>query len=259
MPQSLECKNITLRYGKNTIINDLTLEIPQGKITVLLGSNGCGKSTLLRGLAGLLKPAQGTVLLNKKDVHKTPKRMLAKTLSILPQNPDINAEMIVEDLVTMGRHPHRNLFNILSQEDRQFVRNALESTDLLPLAKRRVASLSGGQRQRVWIAMTLAQNTPWVLLDEPTTFLDLNHQISILNLLKKLNQTQDKSLVMVLHDINLACRYADNIILIKQGDVIDFGKPDNIITPDNLKYTFDLNCSVIKDPITHTPLCIPHS
>lgn len=259
MTQSLECKNITLRYGKNTVINDLSLSVPQGKITILLGSNGCGKSTLLRGLAGLLKPAQGTVLLNKKNVHKTPKRELAKTLSILPQSPDINAEMIVEDLVTMGRHPHRNLFNIQSQEDKQFVHDALKSTNLLPLAKRRVASLSGGQRQRVWIAMTLAQNTPWVLLDEPTTFLDLNHQISILNLLKNLNQTQNKSLVMVLHDINLACRYADNIILLKQGNIIASGAPQQMITPHNLKQTFDLECSIIEDPISQTPLCVPHS
>lgn len=259
MTQSLECKNITLRYDKNTVIHDLSLNIPQGKMTILLGSNGCGKSTLLRGLAGLLKPSQGTVLLNSQNVHKKPKRALAKTLSILPQSPETNAEMIVEDLVTMGRHPHRSLFNVKSQENREFVHNALESTDLLPLAKRRVSSLSGGQRQRVWIAMTLAQNTPWVLLDEPTTFLDLNHQVSILNLLKKLNQTQNKSLVMVLHDINLACRYADHIILLKQGKVTDSGSPEHVITPDNLKHTFDLDCTIIQDPITHTPLCIPHS
>lgn len=256
--QILKAQNLSLGYANQGIIENFNIDIPSEKITVILGSNGCGKSTLLKGLCGLLKPISGTVCLDKQDIHALPRKKLAQKIAILTQNTQVNSEMIVEDLVALGRHPYHKFLRSISDEDKRYIEQALEYTDLSELAEKRIATLSGGQQQRVWIAMALAQKTPWLFLDEPTTYLDLNHQISILSLLETLNHDNKLSLVMVLHDINLACRYADNIILMKHGALYAQGAPKDIITDSSMKHTFDLDCDIIDDPISHTPLCIPH-
>lgn len=254
----LSCRHLSLGYGETPVIDDLSVDITPGSITVLLGANGCGKSTLLKGMAGLLKPRAGAVYLQGEAVHRVPGRKLAKQLAMLTQSPQVNAEMMVKDLVALGRHPYRHIFSPWSSDDRQAVEEALVKTQSLPFADRRVATLSGGQRQRVWIAMALAQDTPWLLLDEPTTYLDLTHQIAILDLLKHLNETRNISLVMVLHDVNLACRYADSLVLIKRGRLYAQGDPASIVTPEAMYEVFGLQCEVIDDPVSCTPLCIPH-
>lgn len=256
--QAIKARYLSLAYANRRIIDNFNIDIPSQKITVILGANGCGKSTLLKGLCGLLTPLSGTVCLNEQDIHALPRKKLAQKIAILTQNTQVNSEMIVEDLVALGRHPHHKFLRSISDEDKRCIKQALEYTKLSELVDKRIATLSGGQQQRVWIAMTLAQNTPWLFLDEPTTYLDLNHQISILNLLKALNSDNKLSLVMVLHDINLACRYADNIILMKHGALYAQGAPKDIITNSSIKHTFDLDCDIIDDPISHTPLCIPH-
>lgn len=255
---SFLCKDISLGYSGHSIVENINLSIPKGKITVILGANGCGKSTLLKGMAGLLKPSSGQVMLNGEDIYALPKKQLAKKLAILTQSPSVSEEMIVEDLIKLGRHPYSRMFRKKTDEDSICIRQAIEYAQVSDFVDRRIATLSGGQQQRVWIAMALAQKTPWLFLDEPTTYLDLNHQISILNLLKKLNNENGLSIVMVLHDINLACRYSDNIILIKNGNIYSQGLPEDVISPSSIKHVFDLACDVVSDPVSHTPLCVPH-
>ncbi|MBW4417612.1 MAG: ABC transporter ATP-binding protein [Myxacorys californica WJT36-NPBG1] len=254
---ALTTRKLTLAYDGTSIISDLDLAIPAGKITVLVGSNGCGKSTLLRGLARLLKPRHGTVYLDSASIFKLSTKDVAKRLGILPQGPVAPEGLTVRELVAQGRYPHQNWLQQWSKEDEWMVEQALSITDMIELADRSLDTLSGGQRQRAWIAMSLAQNTDILLLDEPTTFLDLAHQIEVLDLLYDLNQTQGRTIVMVLHDLNQACRYADCLVAIAQGQVVAQGEPAQIMTEALVREVFGLESRIIQDPVVGTPLCIP--
>ncbi|WP_162595977.1 ABC transporter ATP-binding protein [Bacillus sp. CGMCC 1.16541] len=255
---SLETKSLTLSYGESIIINELDLKIPKGEITVFIGSNGCGKSTLLRSLARLLKPQDGSILIEGEKISKLPTKEIAKQLAILPQGPVAPEGLTVLQLVKQGRYPYQNWFRQWSEEDERKVNEALEATGMKELADRAVDSLSGGQRQRAWIAMTLAQDTDIILLDEPTTYLDMTHQIEILDLLFELNERENRTIIMVLHDLNLACRYAHNLVALQNKQIYAQGKPEDVISCDLVRNVFQMNCDVTVDPLFGTPLCIPH-
>nr|WP_242033403.1 ABC transporter ATP-binding protein [Phormidium sp. FACHB-592] len=252
-------RKLTLAYDGTVVISDLDLAIPAGKITVLVGSNGCGKSTLLRSLARLLKPTRGTVYLDSASIFKLSTKEVAKRLGILPQGPIAPEGLTVRDLVAQGRYPHQSWLQQWSKEDEWLVEQALAITNMTVLADRSLDTLSGGQRQRAWIAMSLAQDTEILLLDEPTTFLDLAHQIEVLDLLYELNQTKGRTIVMVLHDLNQACRYAEHLVAIAQGQVVAQGAPDQIMTEALVQEVFGLESRIIQDPVAGTPLCIPVS
>ena len=256
---SLKAESINLSYGKKKIIKNLDIDIAKGKITILIGANGSGKSTLLRSLSRLMKPDNGQIVLNGKDIFNLSTKEVAKNLSILPQSPNAPEGMTVFQLIKQGRYPYQSLLQQWSKEDERLVNKALNETGMYDLKNRTVDSLSGGQRQRAWIAMTLAQNTEIILLDEPTTYLDLAHQIEILDLLDKLNKKEDRTIVMVLHDLNLAFRYADYIVAIKEKNIYVEGKPYEVVTPQMIRNVFDMKCRIINDPVSDTPLCIPVS
>jgi iron complex transport system ATP-binding protein len=255
----LEAKRLSLSYGASPIFSNLDLTIPKGQITVFIGSNGCGKSTLLRSMARLLKPQEGSILLDGHNIATMPTKEIAKQLAILPQGPVAPEGLTVLQLVKQGRYPYQSWLRQWSREDETIVRSALEATHLSDLADRTVDSLSGGQRQRAWIAMTLAQQTDSILLDEPTTYLDMTHQIEVLDLLYDLNAGQGRTVVMVLHDINLACRYAHHIVAIKDRKVYAQGRPEDIVTEAMIEEVFDLKSRILPDPIFGTPMCIPYS
>ncbi|MED0688242.1 ABC transporter ATP-binding protein [Anoxybacillus ayderensis] len=254
----LQTKSLTLSYGNSIVIDELNMSIPKGEITVFIGANGCGKSTLLRSLARLLKPIGGTVLLEGEEIAKMPTKEVAKKMAILPQSPTVPEGLTVLQLVKQGRYPHQTWLKQWSKEDEETVQRALQATGMMELAERSVDSLSGGQRQRAWIAMTLAQDTEVILLDEPTTYLDVAHQIEILDLLFTLHEQEKRTIVMVLHDLNLACRYAHHIIAIRDKTVYAQGKPEKIISRELVKDVFQLDCEVIYDPLFGTPLCVPY-
>ncbi|MBP1916038.1 ABC transporter ATP-binding protein [Lederbergia galactosidilytica] len=255
--ETLSAHDLTLGFGDSIIIDGLNIEIPKGKITVLIGQNGCGKSTLLRSLARLLKPQQGQIMLDGKEIAKLKTKDIAKKLAILPQGPVTPDGLTVYELVKQGRHPYREWMKQWSKKDEEAVQYALHSTNMSELADQPVDSLSGGQRQRAWIALTLAQQTEIILLDEPTTYLDMAHQVDVLDLLFELNEQENRTIVMVLHDLNLASRYADYIVALKDKKIFAHGKPEEIITPELVKTVFDMKCQIACDPIFGTPLCIP--
>ncbi|GHH97611.1 ABC transporter ATP-binding protein [Neobacillus kokaensis] len=258
MVSAIETKQLSISYGDTIIINELNLRIPKGEITVFIGANGCGKSTLLRSIARLLKPKSGSILLEGKVSAKIPTKDIARKMAILPQSPSAPEGLTVLQLVKQGRYPHQSWLKQWSEEDEKKVNDALKSTRLEHLKDRPVDSLSGGQRQRAWIAMTLAQDTEFILLDEPTTYLDMTHQIEILDLLFELNEKKKRTVVMVLHDLNLACRYAHNIVAIKDQTVFAQGKPEQVIDCQLVKHVFGMDCEVTMDPLFGTPLCIPY-
>ncbi len=253
----LGAREAKLAYGDRTIVDGIDVAIPDGRITVIVGPNGCGKSTLLRALARLMTPRGGSVFLDGRDIHKLPTREVARRLGLLPQAPISPEGIVVADLVARGRSPHQGPFQQWSRADEAAVERALAATEMLDLADQRVDELSGGQRQRVWIAMALAQETSLLLLDEPTTFLDLRHQLDVLNLLRRLNREEGRTLVLVLHDLNLACRYADYIIAMRDGRIVAEGAPADVITAGVMAAVFGLDCTVIPDPAAGTPLVIP--
>lgn len=257
MIQAIETKDLTLSYGDKPIIEGMNLSIPRGGITVFIGGNGCGKSTLLRSIARLLKPKSGTVLLDGNAISKMSTKEVAKQMAILPQSSVAPEGLTVLQLVKQGRYPHQSWLKQWTKEDEEKVNNALSATGIEELKNRAVDSLSGGQRQRAWIAMTLAQDTDIILLDEPTTYLDMTHQIDILDLLFQLNEKEKRTIVMVLHDLNLACRYAHNIVAIKEKKIFAQGKPELIINDKLVRHVFGMECDVIVDPHYGTPLCIP--
>ncbi|MEI2714077.1 MAG: ABC transporter ATP-binding protein [Nocardioides sp.] len=253
----LMASHVSLGYGDRVIVDDLSTQIPTGRISVVVGANACGKSTLLRGMARLLKPTSGAVLLNGSQIHRLPTKQVARRLGLLPQNPIAPEGVTVVDLVSRGRHPHHGAFQRWTSRDDEIVAEALALTDTASLASRVVDELSGGQRQRVWIAMALAQQTELLLLDEPTTYLDVAHQIEMLDLLADLNATRRTTVVMVLHELNLAARYAHHLLAMKDGRLVAAGPPAAVVTEALVLDVFGLRSRVVPDPVTGTPLVVP--
>ncbi|PYE42904.1 iron complex transport system ATP-binding protein [Rhizobium sp. PP-F2F-G20b] len=254
---SLVATELSAGYDGKEILKGLDLTIRSGRITVIVGANACGKSTFLRTLSRLLTPTKGHVLLDGTSIHRTPARQLARTLGLLPQAPIAPEGITVADLVSRGRHPHKSLFSRWTRKDDEAVDGALAATKTFDLAERPVDELSGGQRQRVWIAMALAQETEILLLDEPTTFLDINHQIEVLDLLTDLNRERGTTAVMVLHDLNLAARYADDLVAMAGGKIHAFGTPDEVLTEDMVREVFGLESRIIADPLSGRPMMLP--
>ena len=253
----LETRDLGAGYEKRVILEGVTLTIPAGKITAIVGGNASGKSTLLRTLARILQPKSGAVLLDGEAVHQMKSRKLAQVMGLLPQSPIAPEGIAVADLVGRGRHPHQGLFSRWSAEDDRAVARALAATGTEELAERDLDTLSGGQRQRVWIAMALAQETDLLLLDEPTTFLDVAHQVEVLDLLVDLNMAQGTTIVMVLHDLNLAARYADHLIAVGDGGIRAEGPPAEVLTEELVKTVFGLSCRIVNDPVSQTPCMVP--
>jgi iron-siderophore transport system ATP-binding protein len=253
----LQARALRLGYGENIVVDGLDLDIPHGSVTAVVGPNGCGKSTLLRALGRLLKPRDGEVLLDGERIDRMPTREVARIIGMLPQSPVAPDGLTVADLVMRGRHPHQTWFRQWSPDDQRIVTEALEWTDMRDLADRPVEALSGGQRQRAWISMALAQGTEVLLLDEPTTYLDLAHQIDVLDLIRRLHRERDRTIVMVLHDLNLAARYADHVVAMRDGRIVAQGPPAEVFTVDLLADVFHLSALVVPDPATGTPLVVP--
>lgn len=254
---TLSGEGLTLAYDKVEVAHDLSVAIPTGRITCIVGANACGKSTLLRALARLLKPKAGTVLLDGESIHRLPTKVVATRLGILPQSPIAPEGITVADLVARGRYPHQKWFRQWTSADEAVITDAMECTGTIDLATRPVDELSGGQRQRVWIAMALAQGTDLMLLDEPTTFLDLAHQVEVLDLLVDLNQREQRTIVLVLHDLNHAARYSHHLIAMSAGRLVAHGSPSEVITEALVNDVFGLRCQVITDPVSGTPMVVP--
>ncbi|MEU1799803.1 ABC transporter ATP-binding protein [Streptomyces sp. NPDC019937] len=252
----MAARGVTVGYGGRNVIDDLDVAIPTGVITTIIGPNGCGKSTLLRTLTRLLKPAGGTVVLDGEDIARLRTRDVAKKLGLLPQAPVAPEGLTVADLVARGRHPHQSWLRQWSSDDADVLERALAMTGVSDLADRPVDSLSGGQRQRVWISMTLAQGTDLLLLDEPTTYLDLAHAIDVLDLVDDLHES-GCTVVMVLHDLNLATRYSDNLVVMRAGSILAQGHPRDVITAELLDEAFGLRATVVDDPVGDRPLIVP--
>ncbi|MFB9690085.1 ABC transporter ATP-binding protein [Amycolatopsis plumensis] len=259
MTPSLRVQDLRVAYDDRVVIDGLDLDVPPGRITAIVGANACGKSTLLRTMARLLTPKSGAVYLDGRSIQDLPTRQVAQRLGILPQSPVAPEGMTVADLVGRGRAPHQSWWRQWSTSDEDAVRAALEATSMTDLADRPVDELSGGQRQRAWIAMAVAQGTPVLLLDEPTTYLDLAHQIDVLDLVVDLNRAEGRTVVMVLHDLPQACRYADHVIAMKAGRVVASGEPASVITEELVEEVFDVRCQVTPDPVSGTPMVIPIS
>jgi len=249
-------QGLTVGYGGAPVLREVDFAVPQGAMTVLVGPNGCGKSTLLKTLARILAPQSGQVLLDGQPITRLPTREIARRLALLPQGPVAPDGLTVRELVAQGRYPYLSLLRQWSAEDTQAVDRALDLTALHALSERPVASLSGGQRQRAWIAMTLAQDTDLILLDEPTTFLDLKVQIDVMTCLSRI-AGQGKTLVVVLHELNIAAAFADHLVMMREGAILAQGTPGDVMTPDNLRAVFDLEAQVIADPLTGKPVCLP--
>jgi iron complex transport system ATP-binding protein len=253
----LAARDLTLGYGDRVVVRDLSLDVPSGAVTVVVGANACGKSTLLRALGRLLRPRAGAVLLDGQDLHALPCRAVARRIAVLPQSATCPEGITVADLVSRGRQPHQRWWRQWSVADERAVAAAMERTGVAELAGRHVDELSGGQRQRVWLAMALAQDTEVLLLDEPTTFLDIAHQVEVLDLVRELNRERGRTVVAVLHDLNQACRYADHLVAIAGGRIVAQGPPDRVVDAGLVGAVFGLDCVVIPDPVTGTPLAVP--
>ncbi|WP_261665146.1 ABC transporter ATP-binding protein [Deinococcus sp. Marseille-Q6407] len=258
-PRPLEASHLTLGYSNQAILNDLNFSLRGGAVTSLVGANGCGKSTLLRALSRLLVPSGGAVLLDGQDLHRLNPKAVARRLAILPQGPVAPEGLTVEQLVWLGRHPHQGLLGGRSEADRAQVAWALSQTGMTAFVSRPLEALSGGQRQRAWIAMSLAQSTPVLLLDEPTTYLDISHQLEVLELAQRLNREQGKTVVMVLHDLNQAVRYSDELVAVQGGRVYAQGDPAELMTPELLRDVFGLKAHLLRDPDTGRPHIIPYA
>ncbi|MEV6128209.1 ABC transporter ATP-binding protein [Streptomyces violaceusniger] len=256
-PNRLTARELTLAYEDRTVVDGLDLAIPDGEVTVIVGPNACGKSTLLRALGRLLRPRGGAVLLDGTDLARIPTKKIARAVGLLPQTPVAPEAITVADLVSRGRQPHQHWWQQWSEEDERAVTDAMERTDVTALADRPVDELSGGQRQRVWIAMALAQETDLLLLDEPTTYLDISHQVEVLDLVRQLNHERGRTVVAVLHDLNQAARYADHLIAMKEGRIVARGRPAETVTAELVHEVFGLDSVVVPDPVTGSPLVVP--
>ncbi|WP_375389924.1 ABC transporter ATP-binding protein [uncultured Amnibacterium sp.] len=254
---SLAVERVTLGYGDRVVAEEIDLLVPPGRITVIVGANACGKSTLLRAMARLLPPRGGRILLDGEDLHRLPTKEVARILGLMPQSPTAPEGIAVADLVARGRHPHQGFLARWTAQDEEAVAEALRLTDTADLADRPVDELSGGQRQRTWIAMALAQQTDVLLLDEPTTFLDIAHQVEVLDLLTDLNRRRGTTVVMVLHDLHLAARYADHLVAVAAGRVRVAGDPEAVLTADTVREVFGLESRVVPDPVSGKPLVLP--
>ena len=255
----LYTKGLHVSYGECSIIKDLSIEIPDKKITAIIGSNGCGKSTLLKSITRIIPHQSGSVVLDGKSISKESTKALAKKLAILPQSPEGSNGLTVGELVSYGRFPYQKGFGRLTGKDIEVINWALEVTGIAEFKYRAIDALSGGQRQRVWIAMSLAQETEMIFLDEPTTYLDMAHQLEVLELLQKLNREQQRTIVMVLHDLNQAARFADYIIAIKDGHIVKTGTSEEVINHDVLKEVFQIDAEIGIDPRTKKPMCITYN
>ncbi|MFF1903822.1 ABC transporter ATP-binding protein [Kitasatospora sp. NPDC058218] len=253
----LEARGLTLAYEARTVVEGLDLTVPDGRVTVIVGPNACGKSTLLRALGRLLKPARGAVLLDGAELARVPTKRIARQIGLLPQSPTAPEGISVADLVSRGRQPHQSWWQQWSAEDEQAVAEALQRTSTAELAERSMDELSGGQRQRAWIAMALAQGTDILLLDEPTTFLDIAHQVEVLDLVRRLNVERGRTVVAVLHDLNQAARYADHLVAMRAGRIVAQGPPAEVVTAELVREVFGLDSVVVPDPVTGTPLVVP--
>lgn len=254
---ALHVKDLSVGYGERTVLDTLNVDIKRGAVTSIVGPNGCGKSTLLRTMSRLLNPTKGEIVLDGKSIHDIPTRKLATQLGLLPQAPIAPDGIVVADLVGRGRTPHQGILGRWSQQDYDIVAEALETTGISDLAERSIDELSGGQRQRVWIAMALAQRTETLLLDEPTTYLDVKHQLDVLDLLTELNRDRGTTIVMVLHDLNLAARYSDELVAVSGGKVFAHGHPREVITKENVKSVFGIDSVIITDPVSDQPAVMP--
>jgi iron complex transport system ATP-binding protein len=256
-PHELRAEGLELGYDDAAVVHGLDLTLASGRVSVIVGANASGKSTLLRGLARLLKPREGRVVLDGDDLHRLPAKQVATVLGLLPQQPVAPDGITVGELVARGRYPHQGWFRQWSSQDDRLVAEALAATDTLELAQRRVEDLSGGQRQRVWIAMVLAQDPELLLFDEPTTFLDVTHQIEVLDLLTDLNRTRGTTIAMVLHDLNLAARYADELIVMCDGRILAKGAPAAVLTEQLVAEAFNLTARIVPDPVSGSPMVVP--
>jgi len=252
---SLSIHDLTLGYQAKAIVKKVNLDLPDGKIIALLGPNGCGKSTLLKAIARILDPLEGEIHWQGKDILKQSSRYLATQLALLPQTQPIPEGIKVKDLVAYGRSPYTGFWGRLNAEDHKIINTMMEKVGVSEFSEKLVSELSGGQRQRVWLAMTLAQDTPYLLLDEPTTYMDLSHQVELMKLFKTLNEA-GKTIITVLHDINQAARYCDYLVVMKEGEIITQGEPADVITQSMLKSVFSLTAQIHQDPIANTPMCV---
>ncbi|MGL4521521.1 MAG: ABC transporter ATP-binding protein [Bacilli bacterium] len=257
--ESLTTENVSIGYGEQVIIQNLSVNIPEKKITTIIGGNGCGKSTLLKAMTRIIPLHSGTVLLDGKDISKVNTKILAKKMAILPQSPESANGLTVGELVSYGRFPYQRGFGNLSKNDHEVIDWAMRVTATIDFKYRSVDSLSGGQRQRVWIAMALAQQTDIIFLDEPTTYLDMAHQLEVLELLQKLNKEQNVTIVMVLHEINQAARFADYIIALKDGNIVKAGVCEDVLVPEVLKQVFHIDAIIGRDPRTNKPMCMTYN
>lgn len=255
---AIEVQSITAGYGKNIILEDLSVSIPKGKVTMIIGPNGCGKSTLLKHVARIKRPGKGRILLEQEDMAKLPAKAIAKKMAILPQSPVAPSGLLVKELVSFGRFPYQKPMGPLQREDMEIIERAMKQTGILAQKDTLVETLSGGQRQRAWIAMALAQNTDIIVLDEPTTYLDISYQLEILELLKQMNMDTGQTIIMVLHELNLACRYADHIIGMKQGKILFEGNPNDVITPEHLHDLYGIQVQLQKSKNGSYPICVDY-
>ena len=254
----ISTENLNISYGNLDIVKDLNLDIPKGKITTIIGSNGCGKSTILKTIARIIQPKSGDIFVNNINIKQQSPKELAKTMAVLPQSPQAPSGLTVEELIAYGRFPHQKGFGKMRKEDNDIVTWALQSTGIEEFRDRPIEALSGGQRQRAWIAMALAQQTDILILDEPTTYLDLAHQLEILKLLEELNRKQGTTIVMVIHELNNAARFADHMIGVKKGKVICQGSAEEVMTKENLKELFNIDAEIVQDPRNNKPVCLTY-
>ena len=258
MTNSIETKNINISYGNVDIVENLNLEIPKGKITTIIGANGCGKSTILKTIARILTAKSGEIYINSKNIKKQSTKEIAKNMAVLPQSPQAPNGLTVEELIAYGRFPHKSGFRSDKKEDKEIVDWALKATGIYEFKNRKIEDLSGGQRQRAWIAMALAQKTDILLLDEPTTYLDLAHQLEVLEVLDELNKKYNTTIVMVIHELNNAARFAHHMIGIKKGKICCEGTPKEVMTKENLRELFNIDSEIVEDPRTKKPVCITY-